>query len=293
MPRFDANGLTLHYEQYGARAAPPLVLVHGWSCQLIHWPHAMVEGLAERGFRVIALDNRDIGFSQKLTDTTAPTVADVRANPGAKPKYTLSDMARDVVGLLNHLGQAGAHIVGFSMGGMIGQRLAIHHPERVYSLTSIASASGNPQVARPDPEAAQAFLRDPPLKPRAATVEFVRNGWNVIGGPHYKSTECGLGKFTEAAYDRAFSPDGQARQFAAVVADGNRVPALANVKVPTLVIHGAADPLVPLAAGEDTARAVPSASLVTFPQMGHDLPEPLLPQIVDAIAQHAAATQQR
>jgi pimeloyl-ACP methyl ester carboxylesterase len=293
MPRFDANGLTLHYEQYGARAAPPLVLVHGWSCQLIHWPHAMVEGLAERGYRVIALDNRDIGLSQKLTDTTAPTVADVRANPGAKPKYTLSDMARDVVGLLNHLGQAGAHIVGFSMGGMIGQRLAIHHPERVYSLTSIASASGNPALARPDPEAAQAFLRDPPLKPRAATIEFVRNGWNVIGGPHYKSTDCGLGKLTEAAYDRAFSPDGQARQFAAVVADGNRVAALANVKVPTLVIHGAADPLVPLAAGEDTARAVPSASLVTFPQMGHDLPEPLLPQIVDAIAQHAAATQQR
>jgi pimeloyl-ACP methyl ester carboxylesterase len=290
MPRFETNDLTLHYEQYGARAAPPLVLIHGWSCQLTLWPKALVEGLAERRFRVIALDNRDIGLSQKLTEDPAPTVASVLANPTRPPRYTLTDMANDVIGLLNHLGQAGAHVVGFSMGGMIAQRLAINHPERVYSLTSMASTTGNPSLPRADAAAAEAFLRDPPLRPRAATIEFVRNGWNVIGGPHYKSTECGLGKLTEAAYDRAFSPDGNARQLAAIFADGNRAPALANVRAPTLVIHGAVDPLVPPAAGEDTAKAVPGAKLMVIPKMGHDLPEPLIPQLVDAIASHAAAT---
>jgi pimeloyl-ACP methyl ester carboxylesterase len=290
MPRFETNGLTLHYEQYGARAAPPLVLIHGWSCQLTLWPKTLVEGLAERRLRVIALDNRDIGLSQKLTEDPAPTVASVLANPTKPPRYTLTDMANDVIGLMNHLGQAGAHVVGFSMGGMIAQRLAIGHPERVYSLTSIASTTGNPSLPRADAAAAEAFLRDPPLRPRTATIEFVRNGWNVIGGPHYKSTECGLGKLTEAAYDRAFSPDGNARQLAAIFADGNRAPALANVRAPTLVIHGAVDPLVPPAAGEDTAKAVPGAKLMMIPKMGHDLPEPLIPQLVDAIASHAAAT---
>ncbi len=293
MPRFEANGLTLHYEQYGARAAPPLVLIHGWSCQLTLWPKALVEGLAERRFRVIALDNRDIGLSQKLTEDPAPTVASALANPTKPPRYTLTDMANDVIGLMNHLGQAGAHVVGFSMGGMIAQRLAINHPERVYSLTSMASTTGNPSLPRADAAAAEAFLRDPPLRPRAATIEFVRNGWNVIGGPHYKSTECGLGKLTEAAYDRAFSPDGNARQLAAIFADGNRAPALANVRAPTLVIHGAVDPLVPPAAGGDTAKAVHGAKLVMIPKMGHDLPEPLIPQLVDAIASHAAATASR
>ena len=293
MPRFEANGLTLHYEQYGARAAPPLVLIHGWSCQLTLWPKTLVEGLAERRFRVIALDNRDIGLSQKLTEDPAPTVASVLANPTKPPRYTLTDMANDVIGLMNHLGQAGAHVVGFSMGGMIAQRLAINHPERVYSLTSMASTTGNPSLPRADAAAAEAFLRDPPLRPRAATIEFVRNGWNVIGGPHYKSTECGLGKLTEAAYDRAFSPDGNARQLAAIFADGNRAPALANVRAPTLVIHGVVDPLVPPAAGEDTAKAVHGAKLVMIPKMGHDLPEPLIPQLVDAIASHAAATASR
>jgi pimeloyl-ACP methyl ester carboxylesterase len=254
------------------------------------WPKALVEGLAERRFRVIALDNRDIGLSQKLTETPSPTVAGVFADPRKPPRYTLSDMASDVIGLLNHLGQAGAHVVGFSMGGMIAQRLAIHHPDRVYSLTSIGSTTGNPSLPRADAAAAEAFLRDAPLRPRAATIDFIRNGWNVIGGPHYKSTECGLGKLTEAAYDRCFSPDGNARQVAAILADGNRAPLLAAVRTPTLVIHGAVDPLVPPAAGEDTAKSVPGATLLTIPKMGHDLPEPLIPQIVDAIASHAAAT---
>ena len=305
MPSFDLQGLPIYYEQYGSRADPPLLLVHGWTCQLIHWPKSFVDGLTASGLRVIALDNRDIGLSGKVSrgaEGGADSLASLLDDPGAfTPPYRLDDMARDVVALLDHLGQAGAHIVGFSMGGMIAQRLAIHHPERVFSLTSCASSTGNPELPRASEAAAAAFMRDPPSRAsasgeashRAAVIAFVRHGWNVIGGPHYRSTEQGLGRFAEHAYDRAFSPDGHVRQAQAIFGDGSRVDALAEVRAPTLVFHGGVDPLLPPAAGEDTARAIAGAELVVFPKMGHDLPEPLVPEIVERIARHALATRRR
>ena len=291
MPTFTHANLDFHYEQWGARADPPLLLLHGLSCQIIHWPARLVDRLTGAGYRVIAMDNRDMGLSSGMP-APAPRVAEILAamNDLSRypPPYTLSDMATDAVALLNHLGQAGAHIVGLSMGGMIAQTLAIEHPERAFSLTSIMSTTGNPELPPGEPEALAAFIADRPDDRDRAIAQYQR-GWDTVAGPHFNSLTEGLARFSEQAVDRGFSAQGFARQLLAILHQPDRRQALARLAAPGLVIHGSADPLVPLAAGEDTASALSNGQLKVFDKMGHDLPEPLLADIAAAIIDHVDA----
>ncbi len=287
MPSFSSGQLDIYYEQWGARVNPPLLLIHGLSCQLIHWPQAFINELTDAGFRVIAADNRDIGLSSTLDDHPVASNEAILADRGAhQPVYTLDDMAEDWVGLLDHLGQAGAHIVGLSMGGMIAQILAIRHPERCFSLTSIMSTTGNPDLPIGDPKALTTFFATLPNE-REAAIAQNQNAWTAAGGPHYDSMTCGFARFAAAAIDRGFSRAGCARQLLAVLHQSDRRAQLASLAVPTLAIHGTADPTMPLAAGEDTANACANGRLVKIDNMGHDLPEPLLSEVARAIIEHA------
>ena len=291
MPTFTHANLDFHYEQWGARADPPLLLLHGLSCQIIHWPAHLVDRLTGAGYRVIAMDNRDMGLSSGMPGP-APRVAEILAAMDDlsryPPPYTLSDMAADAIALLNHLGQAGAHIVGLSMGGMIAQTLAIEHPERAFSLTSIMSTTGNPELPPGEPEALAAFIADRPDDRDQAIAQY-QKGWDTVAGPHFNSLTAGLARFSEQAVDRGFSAQGFARQLLAILHQPDRRQALARLAAPGLVIHGSADPLVPLAAGEDTASALPNGQLRVFDKMGHDLPESLLADIAAAIIDHVDA----
>ena len=285
MPSFRSGNLNIYYEQWGSRADPPLVLIHGLSCQIIHWPQPFIDALTEAGLRVIAPDNRDIGLSDRV-DEPAPDLLDVLNDPAAHPcPYTLSDMAGDVVGLLNHLGQAGAHIVGLSMGGMIAQTMAIEHPERCFTLTSIMSSSGNPDLPPGDDEVQMKFVA--PLPPeRDAAVAQYQQAWQAAAGPHFDSMQVGLARVSAQAIERGFPRDGFVRQLLAILHQEDRRSALANLEVPSLVIHGNADPLVPLAAGEDTAKALANGRIAVLDKLGHDLPDPMLPEIAGHIVEH-------
>lgn len=288
MPSFQNGSLNLHYEQWGSRASPPLLLIHGLSCQLIHWPQAFIDLLTDAGYRVIAMDNRDIGLSASV-DTPVADLLDIVADPTAHPcPYTLSDMARDVAALLNHLGQAGAHIVGLSMGGMIAQTLAIEQPERCFSLTSIMSTSGNPESPQGDEEVRAAFLAPLPDERDAAIAQYQR-AWTAVGGPHFDSMRVGLARMSEQAVDRGFPGNGFTRQLLAILHQPDRREDLAKLAVPGLVIHGSADPLVPLTAGEETANALANGRLAVVDKLGHDLPDPLLPEIAGHIIEHIGA----
>ena len=287
MPSFRSGNLNIYYEQWGSRADPPLVLIHGLSCQIIHWPQPFIDALTEAGLRVIAPDNRDIGLSDRV-DEPAPDLLDVLNDPAAHPcPYTLSDMAGDVVGLLNHLGQAGAHIVGLSMGGMIAQTMAIEHPERCFTLTSIMSSSGNPDLPPGDDEVQMKFVA--PLPPeRDAAVTQYQQAWQAAAGPHFDSMQVGLARVSAQAIERGFPRDGFVRQLLAILHQQDRRSALAKLEVPGLVIHGNADPLVPLAAGEDTANALANGSIAVLDKLGHDLPDPMLPEIAGHIVEHVS-----
>ena len=197
-------------------------------------------------------------------------------------------MAQDTVDLLDHLGQGGAHIVGLSMGGMIAQRMAIEHPQRVYSLTSIMSSTGNPALPGPHSDAMAAAVALTEDNAETALARHI-HAWRVWGGGHFDSRECGTARFAERAVERACRPHGIIRQYAAIVADGDRRGELADVDAPSLVIHGSADPLVPAAAGDDTATAIPGARYIEIPKLGHDLPEPAIAEIVEAISGHIQA----
>ncbi|WP_133366641.1 alpha/beta fold hydrolase [Qipengyuania sediminis] len=295
MPQIAANGITLEYEDNGAPAAPPLLLIMGLGAQLTLWPMELVEALAERGFRVIRFDNRDIGLSHKLEGAKAPgMVRHILAKRlGLNPRvpYTLADMAADAAGLLDALGIARAHIVGASMGGMIAQHIAFSHPEKVASLTSIMSTSGNPRLPQARREALKVLTKRPASLEEAVLVEHgVRIG-RTIGSPGFPADERRLRAATAANVRRSVYPQGMPRQLAAIIDDGDRRARLARVQAPTLVIHGEADPLVPVEGGRDTAAHIPGAKLKTIPGMGHDLPLELVDEIADAIAGHARAAE--
>ncbi|MBK7593172.1 MAG: alpha/beta fold hydrolase [Betaproteobacteria bacterium] len=295
MPTASANGLTLAYELHGDPAASPLVLVMGLGMPLVFWPDAFVAGLAAKGFRVVCFDNRDCGHSEKLAGAPRPNLAlaigrsllrlEVRA------PYSLDDMARDVTGLLDTLGIVRAHVVGVSMGGMIGQVLAAHFPDRVTSLTSIMASSGNPRVSRGKPAAMRTLLARPDPHDLDAVVDHFVAVFGVIGSPGYASDPLQLRSLCERVARRGYYPAGTARQLLAILAAGDRRAELARVRAPTLVIHGTQDPLLPVAAGRDTARHIPGARLLELEGMGHDLPTALLPAVVDAIAQHCRAAE--
>ena len=291
MAQAQANGITIEYDEHGDPAAPPILLVMGLGAQMLLWPQELVEALVERGFRVIRYDNRDIGLSHKFEGAKAPGMVKLLllSKFGLKPKvpYTLADMANDGIGLLDSLGIDMAHIVGASMGGMIAQHMAFSHPERVRTLTSIMSTTGNRKLPGGTREAIGVLTKRPESTDEEVLVEHGLKVARAIGSPGYPADEQHVRDRTRAMINRSFYPAGMPRQFAAIVADGDRRERLRSVKAPTLVIHGQADPLVPLPGGEDTARSIAGAKLKTIPGMGHDLPLELVDEIANAIAEHA------
>ena len=286
MPVAQANGIEIAYETFGERSNPPMLLVMGLGCQLLLWPEELCQMLAGRGFYVIRFDNRDIGLSSKIEGGPEPNVLAALAGDASSASYTLADMADDTVGLLEQLEIEAAHMVGVSMGGMIVQQLAIDHPERVLSLVSIMSTTGDPSVGQPDPAAMPALLTPAP-DDREAYIDFEVGVFRAIGSPAYPLDEERFREIAGAAYDRSHYPDGFARQLVGILASPDRTQALGGVRVPALVVHGENDPLITVSGGEATARAIPGAQLMKIPGMGHDLPTELWPQLVDAIVENA------
>jgi pimeloyl-ACP methyl ester carboxylesterase len=276
--RAGPSGVDIAYEQFGDLSAPPVLLVMGLATQMLGWPDEFCSALVTRGLRVIRFDNRDVGLSTHLHDARPPDVMAALSGDASSATYTLSDMATDSVGLLDGLGLDSAHIVGASMGGMIAQTIVIEHPDRVRSLTSIMSTTGDASVGQARPEALGALLSAPATS-RQEAVDRTVAIFRVIGSPGFELDEADLRERAGLAYDRADDPLGVARQLVAIVASGDRTASLRSVNVPTLVLHGAEDPLVDVSGGRATAEAVPDAELVVFDGMGHDLPRALWPAI--------------
>jgi pimeloyl-ACP methyl ester carboxylesterase len=274
------------YETIGDPSDPPLLLVMGLGMQLIHWDLELCEQLAERGFHVIRFDNRDAGLSTKVS-APVPNVMRLMAGLPTQVPYLLSDMAADTFGLLDHLGIERAHVVGTSMGGMIAQQMAIEAPERVLSLASMMSTTGDRVVGTPKLRVWSVLTRRAP-NDRDAYIEYFARVFRMIGSPAYRVDEERVRDLAGATYDRCHHPAGTGRQLAAVLASGSRTAALKELDVPAVVIHGEADPLLPLRGGRATANAIPGAELITIPGMGHDLPKELWPTFVDAIVGNAA-----
>ena len=278
-----AGDVQLAYETFGDTGHPPLVLIMGLATQMLGWPDAFCTALADAGHYVIRFDNRDIGLSTHLDDAPAVDVAQLLSGDASSAAYTLSDMARDTVGLLDALQIDSAHVVGASMGGAIAQSMAIEHPQRLRSLTSIMSTTGDPSVGQPTPEAMSVLLAPRPTD-RQGAIDHVVANYRVIGSPGYTFDEAALRERTARSYDRANDPAGVLRQLAAVVASGDRTPRLGAVRLPTLVLHGREDPLATMSGGVATAEAIPDAELVLFDGMAHDLPLELWSEIIEHIS---------
>lgn len=284
------NGLELCYETFGDAAAAPLVLIMGLGAQMVAWPDAFCAALADRGYHVVRFDNRDIGRSTSLTHLGVPNTMALMGELalGRKPSvpYTLKDMATDTIGLFDHLGFERAHVVGASMGGMIGHELAINFPGRLKTLTSIMSSTGDPRIPPAAPEAMAVLMTPAPVE-HAAYIAHYSNVLRVLRGPHFPEEAADDPARVERVFGRGINPPGVARQFAAILASGNRTVALAAVKTPTLVLHGDADPLIRVDGGRFTAAAIPGAKLEIVPNMGHALPKAAWPQMLAAIVKHA------
>ena len=285
-----ANGIDICYEIFGDAAAEPLLLIMGLGAQMIHWDDEFCRQLAARGFRVIRFDNRDIGKSGKVTGGGRLTPVELLKLrflkiPVAAP-YKLIDMAKDTVGLMDVLGIKSAHLVGASMGGMIAQESAISFPQRVRSLTSIMSTTGNPKVPPPTREAAAMLMAPPPTTKEEYFERFAQT-WKILRVGSFPEDEALDRSRAERTYERGLNPAGVGRQLRAILASGSRKERLHAVKTPTLVIHGTVDPLVRPEGGKDTAASIPGAKLLMIEGMGHALPIPMWPQIIDAIDKHA------
>ena len=270
------------YETFGGEGARPLLLVMGLATQMLAWHEDLCRELVSRGFFVVRFDNRDIGLSTHLHDAPPPDVMAALGGDTSSASYTLEDCADDTVGLLDGLGLTRpVHVVGASMGGMIAQTMAIRYPDRVASLTSIMSTP-SPAIGAPT-QAAVAALFAPPATNREEAVQRALATYRVIGSPGYPLDETWLSGVAGEAYDRAYDPLGVARQLLAIQASGDRTPALRELDLPTLVVHGEDDPLIQVDGGRATAAAVPGAELLVVPGMGHNLPRELWPQLVQAI----------
>lgn len=290
MPRAAVNGIEVEYETTGQ--GEPLLLVMGLGAQLIHWPQGFCQRLVDRGFRVIKFDNRDSGLSTKLDQYKAPRVKPVMAarllGLPLEPPYTLSDMASDVAGLLDHLGLDSAHVLGVSMGGMIAQTLAIEHPHRVRSLTSIMSTPGGRLYGFSKPRAIRALLGPGPRSVDEAISRALQFS-KACGSTKFRIDHDMIRNTAARAYERCFTPRGFMRQTAAIVTSASRVPRLRELSMPSLVVHGTVDPLIPPYCGRGTARAIPRARLRLIEGMGHDLPSGVWRQISDAVGSIANA----
>jgi pimeloyl-ACP methyl ester carboxylesterase len=278
---------TLCYETFGSADTPPLLLVMGLASQMLLWDERFCERLADEGFYVIRFDNRDVGRSTILREAHVPKRWQLLTRDPRGAAYSLEDMADDAVGVLDHLEIGAAHLVGISMGGMIAQLVALRHPDRVLSLVSIMSSTGDRRVGRPRPRVALRMFRKVP-RDRAGYIEDHVQSYRIIGSKGFDFEEERKRERAGRLFDRGIHPAGSARQMAAVVTAADRTPQLRRLRVPTTVIHGDADPLVDLSGGRATAAAIPDAKLVVIPGMGHDMPRELWPQIIQAILNNAA-----
>jgi pimeloyl-ACP methyl ester carboxylesterase len=297
MPQAAANGLQLEYEALGDPANPAILLIMGLGWQMVMWPQEFCEALARAGFYVIRYDNRDVGLSTKLHTLGKVRLlrAGLRAGLGlpVDSPYSLDDMADDAAGLLDALGIGAAHLVGVSMGGMIAQLAALRHPDKVLSLTSIMSHGGGRRVPQPGLRLRLRLVRRPSSLKREDLIRHGMETLRLIGSPGYPTAEPERRALIEHAHDRSSYPRGMARQMAAILAAPGRGLRLAGLKLPTLIIHGKDDPLVPVGAAYDLARHMPAARLEVIPGMGHDLPAPLVPRIAGLIIEQARGAQRR
>ena len=289
MPQARANGITLEYDIHGPDGGEPTLLIMGLGAQMTRWPQAFVDVLAERGLRVIRFDNRDVGLSEKIEAGGVPDLAKIMGAlmQGQKPEvpYLLDDMAADAVGLLDALDIPRAHIVGASLGGMVAQLVAADYPQRVLSLTSIMSTTGNRELPPAKPEAI-AVLNNRGPDPRTDLDGYLAHavtGARTIGSPGYPADDAGVRERSLNDFRRSYYPVGFARQYAAAAASADRRPKIAGITAPTVVIHGDGDPLVPVEGGRDTAENIPGAELRIVAGMGHDFPPQLFSEIADGI----------
>jgi pimeloyl-ACP methyl ester carboxylesterase len=277
-------GIDIAYQRLGNVDAPPVLLIMGVSAQMIHWPDAFCQALVNNGLQVIRFDNRDSGLSTHLADAPTPNLPAVLAGDHSSASYTLSDMADDAVGLLDYLGIAQGHIVGASMGGQIAQTLAIEHADRVHSLVSMMSTTGDKRVGQPSPEVLRQLFSGPPPVTRDEVIQRMVRAAEITGSPDYPVDEEETKARSGRAFDRCYDPVGTARQAVATVVSGNRTEALRRVNVPTLVIHGLADRMCDASGGRETASAIPGAELVLIDGMGHNLPPGLRTRMADIIS---------
>jgi pimeloyl-ACP methyl ester carboxylesterase len=280
--KVNAGDIEIAFERFGDPAKPTILLIMGLGVQMVGWDEGFCTLLADRGFQVVRYDNRDVGRSTWFDDAQPPDMLAAMAGDFSSASYRLSDMAADAVGLLDALEVDAAHVVGVSMGGMIAQTLAIEHPDRVLSMTSIMSTTGDQSVGQPTPEAMQALMAPPAPNPEAMADGSVAI-YSVIGSPGYPMDEERVRALAAASWERGYNPLGVARQLVGVLASGDRTEALGDVDVPTQVIHGADDPLINRSGGEATAAAIPGAKLEVIDGMGHDLPKDLWPRFADLI----------
>ncbi len=295
MPNIRANGIDIFYEESGKPDAPVILLVMGLGAQMIAWPDEFIQGLVGKGFRVIHYDNRDVGMSQRMEGAVAPnlvwTMLKARIGLPVNVPYTLTDMAADGIGLLDALGIKKAHVVGASMGGMIVQLMAANHAERTLSMTSIMSSSGKPGLPGARADIQRRFMVK--RSPDASRDEAVAFGTELVSSFSYPDPARPANahaEMTAKAFDRGYYPVGTRRQLLSIIADGSRVERLKKIAVPTLVVHGGADPLVPKEGSEDIARHIPGARLEIIEDMAHDLPPSQVGRMVDLIADHATAS---
>jgi pimeloyl-ACP methyl ester carboxylesterase len=273
------------YERLGDRSDPPVVMIMGAGAQLIAWPDGLLDELIARHLQLVRFDNRDVGESTHMTGAPAPNVVAALAGDGASASYTLSDMVGDTIGLLDKLGIASAHLVGASLGGFIAQTVAIEHPQRVRSLTSIMSTTGDRSVGQPHASVMGVFAGARPTT-RDEIVQRSVDAFRAIGSPGFTRDFDAIADRVRREFERGYDPLGMVRQVLASIVSGDRTPRLRALDVPTLVIHGAADPLIDASGGRATAAAIPGAELLVIEGMGHDLPRALWPQLATKIAEN-------
>ena len=282
MSRIRANGIEIEYEDIGPRDGMPFLLIMGFGSQMTSWPREFREGLADAGLRVITFDNRDVGLTQKW-DGVFPDIKAVQdaLKEGRKPDvpYTLTDMASDAAALLDELDIASAHIAGASMGGMIAQLVALDHPAKARSLISIFSTTSDPSLPRSTPEAQAALMTPAPATDRASVIAHSLKGRRAYASTRFPFDEARLSELAGASYDRSFYPQGSLRQWSAVMTSPPRTERLKKLHIPTLVLHGTADTLIPCAAGRHTAQCIPGAEYHELEGWGHDLPIGILPEL--------------
>ena len=289
MPNVRVNGVSLEYEEFGEKDATPLLLIMGLGAQMVMWREAFCERLASRGYHVIRYDNRDVGLSTKFQEQCPDPghlLQNVVQGKIINLPYTLDDMADDAAGLLQALGIPAAHVVGASMGGAIAQLFAIYHPRQMLTLTSIMSSTGNSDLPQPEPEILGLLFKPVPEE-REVRVQQSLETSRTLSGPGFEFDEAASRELIELTLDRDPDRTGMGRQMLAIMSAGSRKEGLGSVKAPTLVIHGVADPLVPIAGGYDTAEAIPGAKMLAIEGMGHSLPEGAWPRVIDSIVELA------